>query len=304
MPVPFALERVLGWTGYRVDDVQGRGVGRLEAVLVDREEGAPQWLLVALLHPTGQYTALPIVRDMLAGAGHLLTPWPKEQILSAPRAPESGALTVRVEREACTAFGVPATRGATLSRWERRATSSRLIDARNWSPGPRGQDADRRGPGRDGRDAAEVADTAARPVPAALLEAERRAEAHRRQTSERRADEHSLAAAAAASLDVFSLPVDDVFEPPVDVFAPSRGEVFVASPVDVFVAAHREAAEREVLPDALPSAAWPEAPAAELPEPAPAEARAPDAPAGIPVGQAAALRAAVRRPIAPGLKQR
>lgn len=142
MLVPFALERIRGWIGYRVDDVHGRGVGKVEAILVDRESGEPQWLHIKL--QGGGWTVLPLVRDLLAGAGHLLTPWPKDKILSAPRVNDAGALSARHEREACKAFGVEPTRGASLSTWERRATSSRLVDSSNWAPPARGAETERR----------------------------------------------------------------------------------------------------------------------------------------------------------------
>lgn len=196
MPVPLAPERVLGWTGYRVDDVHGRGVGKVEAVLVDRESGSLQWLLVRLSSPAGQYTALPLVTDMLAGAGHVLTPWTKDRILSAPRVNESGALSARNEAEACKVFGVPPTRGAGLSRWERRATSARLLNVRHWTPEPRGSADERRTgidrrTGEDRRVPPPGADpshhaAAARPVPAALLEAQQRVAGRREQDGDRR----------------------------------------------------------------------------------------------------------------------
>lgn len=128
----------LRFVGLRADDVYGARLGRVEAILVDRERGTVQWLHVRLAGFSGAYLALPL-RDLTAGAGHLHFPYERARLLGAPRAPESGALTSRVERQLCEHFQISArTRGAAVSAWERRATSARLITPGVWEPAPRG----------------------------------------------------------------------------------------------------------------------------------------------------------------------
>ncbi len=128
----------LRFVGLRANDVYGSRLGRVEAVLVDRERGTVQWLHVRMTGFSGAYLALPL-RDLTAGAGHLHFPYERARLMSAPRVPESGALTSRVERQLCDYFLISAaTRGAAVSAWERRATSARLITPGVWEPAPRG----------------------------------------------------------------------------------------------------------------------------------------------------------------------
>lgn len=132
----------LRFVGLRANDVNGARLGRVESVLVDRERGDVQWLHVRLAGFSGAYLALPL-RDLTAGAGHLHFPDERARLLSAPRVPETGALTSRIERQLCEFFQIGAgTRCAAVSAWERRATSARLISPGVWEPGPRGTGAE------------------------------------------------------------------------------------------------------------------------------------------------------------------
>lgn len=127
----------LRFVGLRADDVYGARIGRVEAILVDREHGAVQWIQIRLTGLGGGYLALPL-KDLTAGAGHLHFPYERAHLLGAPRVPENGALTSRQERQLCEYFGISAkTRGAAVSAWERRATSARLVTPGQWDPAPR-----------------------------------------------------------------------------------------------------------------------------------------------------------------------
>lgn len=128
----------LRFVGLRADDVYGARVGRVEAILVDRERGTVQWLHVGLAGFSGAYLALPLT-DLTAGTGHLHFPYERARLLAAPRVTETGTLTSRVERQLCEFYKISAaTRGAAVSAWERRATSARLISPGVWEPAPRG----------------------------------------------------------------------------------------------------------------------------------------------------------------------
>ena len=128
----------LRFVGLRADDVYGARLGRVEAILVDRENGTVQWIHVRLTGLGGGYLALPL-KDLTAGAGHLHFPYDRARLLSAPRSSDTGALTSRQERQLCEYFDISAkTRGAAVSAWERRATSARLVRPGVWEPAPRG----------------------------------------------------------------------------------------------------------------------------------------------------------------------
>ncbi len=121
-----------------VSDAAGERVGRVDAVLVDREDGTPRWLMLRLAGAPGR-TAVPLAAGQ-RGAGHVDLPWRAQDVLAAPRVPADGALTAKAERELCVYFGVDPTPGALQSRWERRRTTARALRADggySWEPRPR-----------------------------------------------------------------------------------------------------------------------------------------------------------------------
>jgi hypothetical protein len=63
------LQEAVGWEGYRLDELNGASMARVQGVQLDAEGGNPEWLLVKLGR-FGRTTALPM-RDCAAGAGHV-----------------------------------------------------------------------------------------------------------------------------------------------------------------------------------------------------------------------------------------
>jgi hypothetical protein len=146
-PAAQELERLLGWVGSRLEDSDGRLIGTIEAIFVDRQTGVAQWLLISRHR-------LPVpIAGARAGTGRVSIPHPRSRIQSGPRTVTTTFLTARTERSLCEHYRVPPTQGARLSTWERRATSSRayLITGRanwlntvRWEPGPRPDGEERR----------------------------------------------------------------------------------------------------------------------------------------------------------------
>lgn len=77
------LEQALGWVGYRVDDIYGTNVGKLEDVWVDPRGGEPRWLLVRTGRFGGHHTLIPF-DDATAGAGHIWIPFERDAVRHAP----------------------------------------------------------------------------------------------------------------------------------------------------------------------------------------------------------------------------
>lgn len=136
--------RALSWTGWRVQDFGGARLGRVAGVLVDRQTGEPIWLHV--VDSRGRYRCVPFA-GVVAGAGRITVAQSRRQVDRTPLLAPDGALTSRLERELCRTYGVPLTRGARLSTWERRRSTARAFAAPDapagylWTP-----------PARDGRD--------------------------------------------------------------------------------------------------------------------------------------------------------
>lgn len=113
--------RAFAWVGHRVQDVHGARLGRVVGLVVDRQSGRPQWLLVE--ERPDRFRCVPLT-GVVAGGGRVTVPFGRDVYRSAPLAPPDGALTPRQERELCRAYRVDPTRGAKLSLWERRRSTA------------------------------------------------------------------------------------------------------------------------------------------------------------------------------------
>src|SRR5919198_2862114 len=78
-----SAEEVRGWVGFRLDELGGAGVGKLEGLYVDESGGDPVWLL-ARMGRFGHHTLVP-GRDAVAGVGRVWVPYTRDQIRRAPR---------------------------------------------------------------------------------------------------------------------------------------------------------------------------------------------------------------------------
>src|SRR5436190_10067276 len=96
--LPTLLE-ARGWIGFRVDEIGGSSVARVQDVYVDQESGEPVWLVIKLGR-FGKLTALPL-RDCAGGAGHLWAAYPRELIRGAPGVEPGIPLTREHELELC-----------------------------------------------------------------------------------------------------------------------------------------------------------------------------------------------------------
>ncbi|MTD45028.1 hypothetical protein GKE82_12180 [Conexibacter sp. W3-3-2] len=127
--------------GARIDDVEGRRIGTIAAILVSRHDGHNRFFLVRRRGRSGGLCAVP-VQGAVAGGGRVWCPYPGRQIDRGPRLPEHGVLSPRVDRELRGLFGLPAP-ATEAPAWERRASVSRAQrdparpEAILWIPGPR-----------------------------------------------------------------------------------------------------------------------------------------------------------------------
>lgn len=104
---------VTTWIGFRVDDVYGTRVGKIEDVYVDRADRSPHWLLVKLGRFTDAYALVP-AQDAVAGAGNVWIPYEKDQIRRAPTPPVGLPLVQERELAFCAHYGLMSSRGAAL----------------------------------------------------------------------------------------------------------------------------------------------------------------------------------------------
>src|SRR5436305_7078157 len=98
------LDEARGWIGYRVDEMGGSSVARVQEIYVDQESGEPAWVVVKLGR-FGKLTALP-VRDCAGGSGHVWAAFTRDEIRSAPAIEARTPLTREQELEICAHFGI------------------------------------------------------------------------------------------------------------------------------------------------------------------------------------------------------
>jgi PRC-barrel domain len=98
------LAEARGWIGFRVDEIGGSSIARVQDVYVDQESGEPVWLVIKLGR-FGKLTALPL-RDCAGGTGHLWAAYPRELIRGAPTVEPQTPLTREQELELCAHFGI------------------------------------------------------------------------------------------------------------------------------------------------------------------------------------------------------
>lgn len=128
-----------GWAGARAVDPDGRKVGDVVGLLVDRQLGRPRWLLVNVGRSRG-HRCVPL-RDTIGRADRVHVPLTSRTVRDSPTVPSDGALSARIEHEVCRYYRLPGSRLAPPPTWDRRRTTALATRAADgtltWSPGPR-----------------------------------------------------------------------------------------------------------------------------------------------------------------------
>jgi len=122
---PPGAEEVAEWAGYRVDDISGHSVAKVQGLFVDADSGRPAWLLVKL----GRFgKTVPIsMRECAAAAGRVWVPHDREVIKDAPAIDPEIPLNRDQEMQVLEYYGIPATvgRGAEIVSRPGEAETSR-----------------------------------------------------------------------------------------------------------------------------------------------------------------------------------
>ncbi len=137
------LEDALLSRGSVLVDREGREIGVINAVFVDRETARPQWLAVSHeCEGRERLVGLPVSALVSVGVEAAYSSVPLEYIRDAPLL-DVEFVSAYNELELCLYYGLPPTRGASEGRVERRATCSQAFLGRapgepiRWLPGPR-----------------------------------------------------------------------------------------------------------------------------------------------------------------------
>lgn len=136
LPVPGAAD-VIAWSGATVVSSDGHRVGSAGGLVVDRQTGAPHWMLV---HTRSQGSRCVPLGGLQRGTDRIHVPHETRTIMDSPPVPADGALTARHEVALAAAYGMPMP-SADRSRWERRRLAALAWTTTTgeirWSPPPR-----------------------------------------------------------------------------------------------------------------------------------------------------------------------
>jgi hypothetical protein len=120
------LAEVKGWVTFKLDDLGGATVGKVEGVYVDEVSENPEWLL-ARMGRFGHHCLVP-ARDAVAAGGHVWIPYTRDQIRKAPRHEAGKPLVRDLEQQMLDYYGVgtgEVGRGAELAERDPGAVTAR-----------------------------------------------------------------------------------------------------------------------------------------------------------------------------------
>lgn len=104
-----SLEDVKQWIGYRVDEISGHSVAKIDGIFVDQETAEPVWVLAKL----GRFgKVVPIsIRECASAAGRVWVPHDREVIRNAPAVDPAMPLNREQELQVLQYYGIPDTVG-------------------------------------------------------------------------------------------------------------------------------------------------------------------------------------------------
>ncbi len=101
-----SLAEALGWSGFELDDKEGRAIGRIEGAYADSTAGNPVWLVVATGRRRRARTIVIPLRECAAMPGRVWTAQDREAVLGAPTVDPSRPLLREHEVAICAHYGV------------------------------------------------------------------------------------------------------------------------------------------------------------------------------------------------------
>jgi PRC-barrel domain len=106
---PPPLAEAMGWLGYRVDDMNGSRLAKVEAIFVDADGGEPVWVVVKVGR-FGKVTAIPFA-ECAEGPGRIWVAHGRKAVRGAPAINAGKPLTREVELELCDHYLIGPERG-------------------------------------------------------------------------------------------------------------------------------------------------------------------------------------------------
>ena len=108
---------VSSWIGWRLDDLSGAAIGKVEGAYVDAETGRPEWLVVRLGR-FGQRGLVP-AREAVGGVGRVWVPYARDLIRNTPKVDGKSPIVCEWERSLLAYFGIAGEIGRAAELTER-----------------------------------------------------------------------------------------------------------------------------------------------------------------------------------------
>jgi PRC-barrel domain len=106
---PPPLKEALGWIGFRVDDLNGSRLARVQAIYVDAAGREPAWVVVKVGR-FGKVTAVPYA-ECADGPGRIWVAHDRKAVRGAPAVQPGKPLTREDELELCEHYQIGPDRG-------------------------------------------------------------------------------------------------------------------------------------------------------------------------------------------------
>ena len=113
----------MSWNGFRVDDVYGARVGKVEDIYVDSETNRAEWLVAKLGRFSDHHALIPLA-DAVVGAGHVWVPYERDLIRRSPVASTGAPLSQAQESTLLAHYGIAAGRRTEIAKLTPESTTA------------------------------------------------------------------------------------------------------------------------------------------------------------------------------------
>lgn len=124
---PPPLKEALGWIGFRVDDMNGSRVARVEGIYVDAEDGEPVWVTVKVGR-FGKVTVIPYA-ECADRPGRVWVAHGRKVVRGAPTVNAGQPLTREQEVALCEHYFIRSERGRHAELEQRPAEAVTAVPA-------------------------------------------------------------------------------------------------------------------------------------------------------------------------------
>jgi sporulation protein YlmC with PRC-barrel domain len=99
------IDEVTSWKGKTTVDAEGKKIGTVEEIYLDRQTGQPEWAAVKTGLFGTKHSFVPIAEAELTGDDQVRVPFQKDRLKGAPKVDADGELSPEEERQLYEHYG-------------------------------------------------------------------------------------------------------------------------------------------------------------------------------------------------------